>query len=111
MTMEKRPVCCTLGDAEQRARLVEIEATIARRITEARELADGYALSFRGNDPRIVEELGRFIAFERVCCAFLDFALRVPGGNGSICLELTGSAEAKAFLRPMIEAWAACSQS
>ena len=105
--MGSRPVCCTLGDAEQRVRQTEIEATIGRRITAVRELADGYALGFRSDDPGIVEELGRFIACERVCCAFLDFTLQVQGGDGPIWLALTGSEAAKAFLHPMIANWTA----
>ena len=53
----------------------------------------------------IVEELGRFIALERVCCAFLNFSLRVKAGDGPVWLELTGSDETKNFLRPTVERW------
>jgi hypothetical protein len=41
----------------------------------------------------IVEELGRFIACERVCCVFLNFSLRMKAAGGAIWLELTGSDE------------------
>ncbi len=93
------PVCCTLPEAE--LRVAEIEGTIAKKIAEVRELDDGYALRFPA-EAGIVEEIGRFIAFERVCCAFLDFSLRVTAGDGPIWLELTGSGAAKNFLRPTI---------
>ncbi len=53
----------------------------------------------------IVEELGRLIDFERICCAFLNFSLRVKAAGGPIWLELTGSDEAKNFLRPTVEPW------
>lgn len=53
-----------------------------------------------------MEELARFIDFERACCAFLDFTLRVENSDGPIWLELSGSAEAKRFLEPVIERWA-----
>lgn len=99
------PVCCTLPEAALRTRLAEIEDTIAQHIAEVRELANGYALRFRAA-PGIVEDLGRFIAFERECCAFLDFSLRVGAGDGPVWLELTGSGEAKSFLRPAVERWA-----
>jgi hypothetical protein len=98
------PVCCTLPAAELRARISEIEATIRTRIVEVRELDDGYALRFP-SAAGIVEDLGRFIAFERICCAFLDFSLRVEAGDGPIWLELSGAGEAKAFLRLAIERW------
>jgi hypothetical protein len=98
------PVCCALPEASLRARVAEIEATIAKRIAEVRELDDGYALRFRA-EPGIIEDLGRFIAFEHVCCAFLDLALRVGAGDGPIWLELTGPAEAKTFLRTAVERW------
>ena len=97
-------VCCTLPEADLRERIAEIEGTIGKKIAEVRELDDGYALRFAA-EAGIVEELGRFIAFERVCCAFLDFALRVKAGDGPIWLELTGSGESKTFLRPTIERW------
>ncbi len=98
------PVCCALPEADLRHRVAELEDTVAKKIAEVRELDDGYALRFPA-EAGIVEELGRFIAFERVCCAFLDFSLRVTAGDGPIWLELTGSSEAKNFLRPTIERW------
>lgn len=100
------PVCCTLPAAELRTRIGEIEATIGKQVAEVRELDDGYAVRFR-SAAGIVEELGRFIARERICCAFLDFSLRVAAGDGPIWLELTGAGDAKAFLRPAIQQWTA----
>jgi hypothetical protein len=104
MAHPKAPVHCTLSDASLRSRVAEIEGALATRIAEVRELDDGYALRFRA-EPGIVEDLGRFIAVERVCCAFLDFSLRVAAGDGAIWLELTGAGEAKNVLRPAIERW------
>lgn len=98
------PVCCTLPAGELRGRIAEIEATIGKHVEEVRELDDGYALRMCGATG-IVEELGRFIAFERICCPFLDFSLQVAAGDGPIWLRLTGSAEAKAFLKPAVEQW------
>ena len=99
-------VCCTLPDAALRRRTAEIEESIGRRITEVRELAGGYALRFDAED-EILQELGRFIAFERGCCAFLDFSLRLKAGDDAIWLELGGSGDAKDFLRPAIGRWSA----
>jgi hypothetical protein len=98
------PLNCALPEAELRERVAELEGIIARKIVEVRELDDGYALRFP-TEAGIVEELGRFIAFERVCCAFLNFALLVKAAGGPIWLELTGSDEAKSYLRPTVERW------
>jgi hypothetical protein len=98
------PIYCTLPDADLRERVGELEDTVAKKIVEVRELDNGYALRFPA-EAGIVEQLGRFIAFERVCCTFLNFFLRVEAGDGPIWLELTGSNEAKKFLRPTIERW------
>ena len=73
-------------------------------IVEVRELDDGYALRFPA-EAGIVEELGRLIDFERICCAFLNFSLRAKAAGGPIWLELTGSDETKNFLRPTVERW------
>jgi len=98
------PVYCTLPPADLRERVAEVERTIAKKIVEVRELDDGYALRFPA-EAGIVEELAHFIDFERVCCRFLNFSLRVPAGGGPIWLELTGSAEVKNFLRSTKEQW------
>jgi hypothetical protein len=98
------PVYCTLLEADPRERVAELESTIGRKIVEVRELDDGYALRFPA-EAGIVQELGRLIDFERICCAFLNFSLRVKAAGGPIWLELTGSDEAKNFLRPTVERW------
>lgn len=98
------PACCTLPPVDLRARRAELEAGLMRKIADIRELEQGYALCFEPM-PGILEELARFIDFERGCCAFLDFTLRVEKNDGPIWLELCGSADAKAFLEPVIERW------
>jgi len=97
---EDAPVCCTLPREQRQARREELDAGLLKKIAEVRELERGYALRFEPA-PGIVEELARFIDTERSCCSFLDFTLRVDG-DGPIWLELTGSAEAKAFLRKTV---------
>ena len=96
------PVYCTLPEADLRERVAELEDAIAKKIVEVCELEDGYALRFPV-ESGIVEQFGRFIALERRCCAFLNFFLRVKAGDGPVWRELTGSDEAKKFLRPTIE--------
>ncbi|HYC54108.1 MAG TPA: hypothetical protein VEL28_04130 [Candidatus Binatia bacterium] len=98
------PVACGLPDDRLRARMREIESGIGPRIAGVRELEDGYELQFSAQGD-IVEALGRFIAFERQCCPFLDFGLRVRAGGGPVTLTLSGTAEAKTFLGSAIEQW------
>jgi hypothetical protein len=98
------PESCVLPEVELRARRAELDRTLATKIVEVRELADGYALRF-DPAPTLVEDLGRFIEIERACCAFLTFTLRVAKDAGPIELELTGSAQAKTFLQPTVEHW------
>jgi hypothetical protein len=101
-TEHSTSVCCTLPEQAREARRDEVRRTIAGKIAEVRELDNGFALRFDAQ-PAIIEELGRFIAFEHTCCAFLDFSLRVAAGDGPTWLELTGPGETKTFLRPLLE--------
>ena len=101
---ERRTACCTLPEPDLRARTAEIDAGLAKKIVAVRELDAGYALQFAAA-PGIIEELGRFIQFERGCCSFLDFTLRVSREDGPVWLELTGSDDAKSFLQPVIARW------
>jgi hypothetical protein len=107
VTCRNRIACLSIAPCSRpilRERVAELESTIGRKIVEVRELHDGYALRFPA-EAGIVEELGRLIDFERICCAFLNFSLRVKAAGGPIWLELTGSDEAKNFLRPAVERW------
>jgi len=67
-------------------------------------LENGYALRFEPA-PGNVEELARFVEFERGCGSFLDLALRVEMAHGPIWLDRTGGADAKAFRAPIVEKW------
>ena len=98
------PASCTLPAEDLKKRRAELNAGLAKKIAEVRELEQGYALRFAPT-PEIVEELARFIDFERGCCSFLDLALRVEKGDGPVWLDLTGADDAKAFLKPVIERW------
>jgi hypothetical protein len=91
-------VACALTPAEQRARRDELSRGLVREIRAHRELPDGYELEF-ASAPDVIERLAAFIAFESACCGFLDFQLRVPSGGRAVTLRLTGSPEAKRFLR------------
>ena len=90
-------VACNLVPEE----LQERRNTLLRRVKNAvvaeRTLPDGYAYGFPPTGDSLVE-LANLIAFERQCCPFLSFNLRVEPGAGPIWLELTGPAGTRDFL-------------
>jgi len=95
---------CTLSAEDLKKRRAELNAGLVKKIAEVREIECGYALRFEPA-PGIVEEVARFIEFERGCCSFLDFGLRVEKGDGPVWLDLTGAEDAQEFLKPLIARW------
>jgi hypothetical protein len=95
------PIACTLNAEEQTAWSTGIGRTIFAGYTEARELPDGYALRYPGDD-EWAQTLLAFIIHERGCCPFFTFALTFEQGHGTIWLHLTGNGEVKAFVEQMI---------
>jgi hypothetical protein len=45
--------------------------------------------------------LAQLITFERECCPFLRFSLRLEPANGPLWLELTGPEGTKVFLQSL----------
>jgi hypothetical protein len=72
-------------------------------LLETKELDEGYAYRFP-SDGNWITELARLIAFERECCSFLRFNLRLEPAAGPIWLELTGPEGTKDFLRSLFVA-------
>ncbi len=95
---DARAVACSLTAEQLAARRAELTRDLRPKILEVTELADGFALRF-GPEGTIVEELARFIVFERQCCSFFTFGLEVQGGDGPVTLRLSGPAETKEMLR------------
>jgi hypothetical protein len=91
------PIACNLSDAEFRQRREELLKTVAGAVVKQQELVDGCAYCFPP-EAKWIAELAQLIAFERECCPFLQFALRVEPANGPIWLELTGPEGTKEFL-------------
>lgn len=81
------PVACTLGVEDQAARRGEIARLFEGR--QVRELADGYAVRFSGDDDTAAELL-RFVTGERACCPFFTFELAFETRQGPIWLSLRG---------------------
>ena len=68
-----------------------------------RELENGYAFRFPGDENELAMRLATWIVAERQCCSFLEFELSFAAGQGPIWLTVNGSQEAKTFVAAMIE--------
>lgn len=100
MTFVELGIACNLTDPEFQRRRADLLNTFQGALLETRELDDGYAYRFPSEGNRIAE-LAQLIAFERQCCPFLQFNMRLEPANGPIWLELTGPEGTKAFLRSL----------
>ncbi len=107
MTHTELPIACMLTAEEQRAWQGGMGRTIFEGYDERRELPDGYALRFPGDDAW-ANALMEFIIHERECCPFFTFGLMFEPNHGAIWLHLTGNEGVRTFvealmLRPKIE--------
>jgi len=96
------PVACALTDSEFRERRTEILHSFRGAVLETEELENGYRYRFPSSAAWITQ-LAQFITFERECCPFLQFDLRLEPGDGPIWLELTGPEGTKDFLRTLFQ--------
>ena len=94
-----KPKACSinaLNAREQGRRETLIEELMPK--AEVVELADGYQLTWT-NDPQAYGKLAEFIGFERRCCPFLDFEMRVSGPDSPVTLLLRADDDTKAFIK------------
>jgi len=95
------PSGCSLSDVALSERILEMEALISLR-KEVRELENGYALRFPGDETELAARLANWIITERQCCSFLEFELSFAAEHGPIWLTIDGSQEAKMFVAFLI---------
>ena len=101
MTSPTPPVCNVdaLTPAQRRRSGALLEG-LSAAIVETVELTDGYAFRY---EPEVsLEEIGAWLALERMCCPFFRFQLEVDGAAGPVWLRLTGPAGVKEFLAPRL---------
>jgi len=87
-TAPEAPIACALGVGEQVTRRDEITRLFEGR-QQVRELPDGYAVQFSGDD-NVAAGLLRFIIGERACCPFFTFELTFESRQGPIWVRLRG---------------------
>lgn len=83
------PVACLLSGPELQQRRCTVLAAFRSMQLEVREEPDGYAFRFAPSSSQLAS-LIEFIDFERQCCPFLRFDLKVEPAEGPIWLTLTG---------------------
>jgi hypothetical protein len=95
--MHDDPFFCDLSrltDAE-RERLVALSAQVFGAADVVRELPNGFALAYKGATAGRIAELAEFIAYDRLCCGFLEHALVSEADGGPTWLNVTGRDGAK----------------
>lgn len=97
ITPDDIPLACTLTAGERRIREAEI-GNIFKSCLEVRELADGYAFRYAGENIW-AEKLFHLVMEERDCCPFFTFELFFAPAKGSIELCIRGQAEVKEIVR------------
>jgi hypothetical protein len=100
MAATESPIACKLTDPEFQRRRSDLLNMFRSALLETKELDEGYAYRFpaEGNS---IAELAQLITFERQCCPFLRFNLRLEPAEGPLWLELTGPVGTKDFLQTL----------
>jgi hypothetical protein len=100
MSPSEVPIACSLTDPEFQQRRAELLRTFQGALLETKEIDHGYAYRFPSS-ANWIAELAQLITFERECCPFLRFQLRLEPANGPLWLELTGPEGTKDFLQSL----------
>ena len=98
--VKESPLACEMSAIEPGLRTQHIAngRHVFRAAEEVRELSDGYAFRLPAAPDTLLKAV-EFISLERLCCAFLGFALEVEPEGGPVWLRLTGGEGVKAFIR------------
>lgn len=93
---------CKLMTAELQERKETVLASLRKQILERKELENGYAFKFPGND-KMIDELTDFAKTERHCCDFFTFNFTISGDTSALWFEITGPKQAKEFIKTELE--------
>ena len=96
---EATPIACDLSalDEDSRREHEQVAEHLLRSVVEACEEDQGYAFRLPA-DTQTISAAGQFIARERLCCPFFDFALEIPREYGSVWLRLSGREGVKPYI-------------
>jgi hypothetical protein len=86
---------CKLTSPELQQRKATVISELKNLVKGKLELHNGFCYQFSFSDSTL-DKLVTFVKSERLCCDFFSFGIHVQ--DETLTLEITGSAEAKAFL-------------
>ncbi len=98
---ETVPIACTLSSRDLALRRAEIAHTLVSGRQEVRDLPDGYALRFPGDETWAARLLA-FITGERACCPFFTFELIFEPQQGPLWLHLRGPEGTKELVADLL---------
>jgi hypothetical protein len=87
--------------SEERGRHLALWKRLQAARQEVRELENGYAIGFPG-DNKTLMEVAEFVSRERRCCPFFTFEIKISEEGKPLWLSLTGSKGVKAFIQSEI---------
>ena len=79
----------------ERQRLETVVANLFSSADEVHGLPNGYSIAYVDASAKTISEIGEFIAFDRLCCAFLTHELVSEPFGGATWLKITGGDGAK----------------
>lgn len=91
-------VSCKLTTEELQKRKQTVLESLKKQILEKKEVRNGFAFKFSGNDAT-ADELIEFVKSERSCCNFFVFTLSFSGDGKETWLTLTGPEGAKEMIK------------
>lgn len=97
-----KELSCRLTTPELDQRKATVLASLRKQILEQKELENGYAFKFPGND-KMIDELTEFAKTERNCCDFFTFNISITGDKNFVWMEIVGPKEAKQFIKTELE--------
>lgn len=86
------PIACdlTVLTSEQRDRVTSLAVELFGRAASIEVLDDGYDVVWSDTTTDTIVELAEFVAYDAMCCTFLEHSITVDAGPGATHLRLTG---------------------
>src|SRR5689334_12343581 len=106
-TQQESPFACdtmALTPEQRKRHFEELGPTLRSLRKSTRELDDGYEFEFTA-DPKVFQLVTEWAIQERLCCPFLDIAVRLEREGGPLWLRLTGREGTKDFIKADFAAW------
>jgi hypothetical protein len=107
LAAENSPFACdrsALTPAERKHHFDELMPAMRKLVKSVKELPDGFAFELPP-ETAAIQLAAEWVTNERLCCPFLDIALRIEREHGKFWLQLTGREGTKEFIRVDFGRW------